>query len=174
MLFRSMGAALVVEEIAARLQWGHERALVEIHAPQLNAIRQAEASMGPRARARGNSPECSRSLSDSKLQWGHERALVEILWSATRLNWISSLQWGHERALVEIPSHPPALIEAIEASMGPRARARGNEGWEFWGENGHRASMGPRARARGNKWTRLCPSRQGLCFNGATSARSWK
>src|ERR1022692_4877692 len=86
------------------LQWGHERALVEIQ---------------------GVAPCISARL---RLQWGHERALVEIptdhshrvsrpsfngatsarSWKSQRLlqspRIPRALQWGHERALVEIRS----------------------------------------------------------------------
>src|ERR1035441_8704490 len=86
------------------------------------------ASMGPRARARGNPNHSGAGHSRDVLQWGHERALVEIRpirppraailgfngatsarswkWSevgACGLLWFG-LQWGHERALVEIIS----------------------------------------------------------------------
>ena len=59
------------------------------------------------------------------LQWGHERALVEILLHQLELTARHKLQWGHERALVEILSST-GLLSAF------------------------------------------------ICFNGATSARSWK
>src|ERR1022692_1258585 len=84
------------------------------------------ASLGPRARARGNTaPRVSR-IGARTLQWGHERALVEI--------GIRALHRG------------PA-----QASMGPRARARGNVSFSSKFEQKKEASMGPRARARGNK-----------------------
>src|ERR1039458_5267564 len=85
-----------------------------------------------------------------------------------------------------------------DASMGPRARARGNEQCCDLGGGCIGASMGPRARARGNvagiaelrckrcglQWgheralveirgVRSLPRRR-RSFNGATSARSWK
>ena len=125
--------------------------ILEIH--QIRFLRAVDcpASMGPRARARGNLTRkgvCALSL--TKLQWGHERALVEmraldllkskhagLQWGHERalvempIPWLTSkafltLQWGHERALVEITCD--ANIESVEmcASMGPRARARGN------------------------------------------------
>ena|ERR1017187_119697 len=61
-----------------QLQWGHERALVEI---PLTTEEKAEVL---------------------ELQWGHERALVEITSVLVGLNIVIKLQWGHERALVEI------------------------------------------------------------------------
>src|ERR1017187_10364665 len=131
------------------LLWGHERALVEIkrlcelhgelscfngatsaRSWKLSAFASSTvnclASMGPRARARGNTaPRVSR-IGARTLQWGHERALVEI--------GIRALHRG------------PA-----QASMGPRARARGNVSFSSKFEQKKEASMGPRARARGNK-----------------------
>src|ERR1039458_5148025 len=203
------------------LQWGHERALVEItgaHAlpvasRRFNGATSARswksgesspavtphsgfngatsarswksggdggvgegggASMGPRARARGNGRRAGGRGDRGAASMGPRARARGNPCAATQRNSpgrgfngaTSARSWKFARMLT--------LVERLQASMGPRARARGNEGWEFWGENGHRASMGPRARARGNKWTRLCPSRQGLCFNGATSARSWK
>src|ERR1039458_3077669 len=60
------------------------------------------------------------------------------------------------------------------ASMGPRARARGNTFVVASHFDGPGASMGPRARARGNSARKLPGHWPGQCFNGATSARSWK
>src|ERR1022692_3647427 len=83
------------------LQWGHERALVEINRHNRNRsttrgfngatsarswksghhVRHAArtlASMGPRARARGNRGGELRRPNMRLLQWGHERALVEM------------------------------------------------------------------------------------------------
>ena len=63
---------------AAALQWGHERALVEM-------------------------PDVfGQCLLTHELQWGHERALVEISKPSSSHFTLSLLQWGHERALVEI------------------------------------------------------------------------
>src|ERR1039458_2827018 len=109
------------------LQWGHERALVEIviyvvarmngcsasMGPRArargnrlrgqNANRLRLASMGPRARARGNKKYWLDGSVAPELQWGHERALVEIQPHRGPERRIAALQWGHERALVEIP-----------------------------------------------------------------------
>src|ERR1039458_4385840 len=83
------------------------------------------------------------------------------------------------------------------ASMGPRARARGNSLGRGAREVVGGASMGPRARARGNSLYLIAPTviaslqwgheralveippggrrvQHADCFNGATSARSWK
>ena len=129
--------------------------------------------MGPRARARGNRYCRPSAHLSASLQWGHERALVEMNVGAVSQPGSPKLQWGHERALVEIT---PGLRQSLGqscfngatsarswksvmsawkpstdlASMGPRARARGNEGSELAVLNGGAASMGPRARARGN------------------------
>src|ERR1017187_5643635 len=119
------------------LQWGHERALVEI---------------GRRASGGCRYPG---------LQWGHERALVEIA-SAGIFSFLSTqLQWGHERALVEMKLHQERYYRS-DASMGPRARARGNEQCCDLGGGCIGASMGPRARARGNAgvWETLCQVRR--------------
>ena len=84
------------------LQWGHERALVEIPRAVRTLRTHPLASMGPRARARGNAKSKPGAPRTPPLQWGHERALVEIKSTA----WLSAiaarLQWGHERALVEM------------------------------------------------------------------------
>src|ERR1022692_1794803 len=85
----------------------------------------ALASMGPRARARGNTAANIQGADELELQWGHERALVEMPVVPTVGHNPYQLQWGHERALVEIT---PGLRQSLGQS----------------------------------------------CFNGATSARSWK
>src|SRR5579883_633820 len=136
------------------------------------------ASMGPRARARGNRPilldfphRCSFWL-----QWGRERALAEMNPAAgQRLPAIFAsmgprarargnrpilldfphrcsfwLQWGRERALAEIRQPDSAQPADRHASMGPRARARGNIEPPRLLTMPRPASMGPRARARGN------------------------
>src|ERR1022692_4130679 len=120
-----MGASRRASVSLASLQWGHERALVEIAAgartrcrrPSFNGATSARswkypqpgragvrqlrfngatsarswklrqragyagaghASMGPRARARGNTGYLRGPYSVPALQWGHERALVEM------------------------------------------------------------------------------------------------
>ena len=83
------------------LQWGHERALVEMR------------------------PKLAHPIAAVRLQWGHERALVEILYRRHTEFLAAGLQWGHERALVEINPLAPRK-RCLCASMGPRARARGN------------------------------------------------
>src|ERR1039458_6544392 len=60
------------------------------------------ASMGPRARARGNADGTVACSCATLLQWGHERALVEMTFDAAVDLARAKLQWGHERALVEI------------------------------------------------------------------------
>src|ERR1022692_2677037 len=142
------------------LQWGHERALVEI----------ARDAMG--------------QPNQGQLQWGHERALVEIALRAADGNRHDGLQWGHERALVEITWWERVCwfwfgfngatsarswksrrrirhIARAKASMGPRARARGNGAVKLAGGGADRASMGPRARARGNWRERALQQRVG-------------
>src|ERR1017187_7684949 len=107
------------------------------------------ASMGPRARARGNPNHSGAGHSRDVLQWGHERALVEIGRSPFRGGRRTALQWGHERALVEIrPIRPPrAAILGFNGATSARS-------WKSW--------------RRSTRW------RWRSGFNGATSARSWK
>src|ERR1017187_4837106 len=206
----------------ATLQWGHERALVEMWwegaGPDATTVasmgprarargngariggRHAEgpASMGPRARARGNATQPVVWRWKVWLQWGHERALVEIPSSSLPTSTVSALQWGDEGGLVEIQPGSFQVIGRGSASMGPRARARGNvtdtdsgrrliarfngatsaRSWKCdhpaWSSRQYRASMGPRARARGNQETAPFAGGCRPRFNGATSARSWK
>src|SRR5579885_525660 len=181
------------------LQWGRERGLaarwvtglVTIGADGLNGAASARsrkcpspewsrfartASMGPRARARGNARSISRSMWRGWLQWGRERALAEMSPAAgQRLPAIFAsmgprarargnrpilldfphrcsfwLQWGRERALAEIRQPDSAQPADRHASMGPRARARGNIEPPRLLTMPRPASMGPRARARGN------------------------
>src|ERR1039457_4186208 len=81
--------------------------------------------MGPRARARGNNVSNEEGIGVKMLQWGHERALVEMDRTTAEAYSSAALQWGHERALVEI-----TYLMKKESVL--------------------------------------------KCFNGATSARSWK
>ena len=67
-----------VDGSVGKLQWGHERALVEMALATRMRIMSIAASMGPRARARGNAPNETACPLVPALQWGHERALVEI------------------------------------------------------------------------------------------------
>src|ERR1039458_9360571 len=69
---------------------------------KLEQARQRFASMGPRARARGNKSTAWLSAIAAWLQWGHERALVEMIALGVSPRPHAVLQWGHERALVEI------------------------------------------------------------------------
>src|ERR1039458_5728170 len=178
------------------LQWGHERALVEItgaHAlpvasRRFNGATSARswksgesspavtphsgfngatsarswksggdggvgegggASMGPRARARGNTDTGYGPFVTIGLQWGHERALVEMT-PAPGLQVVTLvLQWGHERALVEILRSTPF-----------RRQTQGLQ----WGHERALVEI-----SSSSKY----PSGM-ACFNGATSARSWK
>src|SRR5579885_2271015 len=205
------------------LQWGRERALAEMNPAAGQRLPAIFASMGPRARARGNPPirfgftsgsscfngaasarsrkyrapttaddaaagfngaasarsrKCGSSIwagvRPTMLQWGRERALAEIQPRECRPVVFGLLQWGRERALAEICRQENAQGEGQGASMGPRARARGNtvtsESFGVlirlqWGRERALAempssstaaawvgfaSMGPRARARGN------------------------
>src|ERR1039457_4645725 len=109
------------------------------------------ASMGPRARARGNRTPlwrgprrgwCFNGATSARSWKWQARAKADIVTSCfngatsarswkchflagqrVRNAW---LQWGHERALVEIQHVVRHRVDARGASMGPRARARGN------------------------------------------------
>src|ERR1017187_8277506 len=124
------------------LQWGHERALVEID------------------------PGVAVTPTTLGLQWGHERALVEILLHQLELTARHKLQWGHERALVEISTPTAIPANSKSASMGPRARARGNTVLSDGFVTLHFASMGPRARARGNQKPVLASTLQSCASMG--------
>ena len=65
-------------EASNRLQWGHDRAVVEF-------------------RFAGG-----MWWSNPLLQWGHDRAVVELGADSFVLSQIISLQWGHDRAVVEL------------------------------------------------------------------------
>src|SRR5579885_3086890 len=132
------------------LQWGRERALAEITWLRRSAGILPGASMGPRARARGNEETTLPPRRARELQWGRERALAEI-----------KSKWRLE-------------ARNSGASMGPRARARGNVACLLLLWFGRYASMGPRARARGNNPQRHSTLCQVNGFNGAASARSRK
>ena len=109
------------------------------------------ASMGPRARARGNAHKPIRCNDFAfSLQWGHERALVEMPSARPPPDPTSGLQWGHERALVEIKT------------------AARNEAQRVSGFNGATSAR---------SWKSAEQAKSIHCiqgFNGATSARSWK
>src|ERR1017187_4969293 len=109
----------------------------------------ALASMGPRARARGNTAANIQGINENALQWGHERALVEIPLTTEEKAEVLELQWGHERALVEITSVLVGLNIVIKLQ---------------WGHERALVEIGIAGRPR------ICPRR----FTGATSARSWK
>src|SRR5579885_2248949 len=131
------------------------------------------ASMGPRARARGNgtrrrcrnsqkfsfngaasarSRKCPRLPSQpafQRLQWGRERALAEIRKVTHRRAADTRLQWGRERALAEMVRDEERRLKGKELQWG-RERAL--------------------AEIRG-PWERVS---ERFCFNGAASARSRK
>src|ERR1039458_6982222 len=155
------------------------------------------ASMGPRARARGNPNHSGAGHSRDVLQWGHERALVEIGRSPFRGGRRTALQWGHERALVEIrPIRPPrAAILGFNGATSARSWKWSEVGacgllW-FGLQWGHERALveisttnswsrstsalqwrHERALVEIGRRSRALAHRPG--FNGATSARSWK
>src|ERR1039458_4338567 len=113
------------------------------------ALQTMRASMGPRARARGNPNHSGAGHSRDVLQWGHERALVEIGRSPFRGGRRTALQWGHERALVEMMFVNAPLTWSVELQ---------------WGHERALVEIRP-----------IRPPRAAILgFNGATSARSWK
>src|SRR5579885_612949 len=137
------------------LQWGRERALAEIGQSSSTFRTAAHSGFNGAASARSRK-SASQILLNQRivmLQWGRERALAEIQPRECRPVVFGLLQWGRERALAEICRQENAQGEGQGASMGPRARARGN-GFRPGGNGLNRhASMGPRARARGNTVT---------------------
>ena len=60
------------------LQWGHDRAVVELR------------------------DQFMLALNDQLLQWGHDRAVVELPGIRQHLFKRFLLQWGHDRAVVEL------------------------------------------------------------------------
>src|ERR1017187_6316812 len=86
------------------------------------AKRFREASMGPRARARGNMFARFAGAPEDLLQWGHERALVEMAPPFRPIRGGGSLQWGHERALVEMCMPRLALCMAKSFNGATSAR----------------------------------------------------
>ena len=62
----------------SKLQWGHDLSAVETRCPEMDAIEDGDASMGPRPFSRGNPITSSEtSLSGWSLQWGHDLSAVE-------------------------------------------------------------------------------------------------
>ena len=157
---------------SAKLQWGHERALVEMGRPAWDA------------------------LASNPLQWGHERALVEIRYQPRRhgrrscfngatsaRSWKWCELWRPPRPAYGFNGATSARSWKLgggggqgswmTASMGPRARARGNStaptsgqvlGWLQWGHERALVEIANRGTSHGTQ----------ARFNGATSARSWK
>src|SRR5579885_1948757 len=107
------------------------------------------ASMGPRARARGNEIETTVAVPYRMLQWGRERALAEMGWPGQGCALARGFN-GAASARSRKFGHQGGIIRPPKASMGPRARARGNAADLNVMKSLAKASMGPRARARGN------------------------
>ena len=183
---------------AARLQWGHERALVEMRpisrAPKrpwsFNGATSARswkwgkaaaprqhrrASMGPRARARGNEATPGLDYMGAWASMGPRArargnpaagdgqtvrasrfngATSARSWKSTMAGLVNAapdpLQWGHERALVEISV-------CLPNSTAPDPLQ--------WGHERALVEMRMCGLSTPARWS---------CFNGATSARSWK
>src|ERR1035438_10769040 len=69
------------------LQWGHERALVEISGCKEAAQRKPGFNGATSARSWKSGPSHLLHRLSGLLQWGHERALVEI-WRTSPWTWI--------------------------------------------------------------------------------------
>src|SRR5579885_2794368 len=141
---------LVPGSLAQRkLQWGRERALAEM------------------SRASGPSSRTTR------LQWGRERALAELPEWCVKSGRSFELTWGRELALAEMRSKQPlrCLIGCFNGAASARSRKWGGQVKVV---RSPEASMGPRARARGNLSRRTYMQPSGSGFNGAASARSRK
>src|ERR1022692_1871108 len=156
------------------VQLGHERALVEIIPAPIQLLVVQVASMGPRARARGN-------------------ILIGAAYTGTDL-----LQWGHERALVEMPPRQRNPVPAVPGFNGATSARSwkylvgGIRGLPTYGFNGAtsarswkltptecdgsklRSFKGATSARSWKSWRRNRTKRASGCFNGATSARSWK
>ena len=132
-----------------RLQWGRERALAEIR------------------------KVTHRRAADTRLQWGRERALAEMVRDEERRLKGKELQWGRERALAEIEQLSDIRARLRGASMGPRARARGNP-WTVGTGLGTVLLQWGRERALAEIPPATSPPPPDEGFNGAASARSRK
>ena len=178
------------------LQWGRELSPAEIDRLGISLTWSRQASMGPRAFARGDRALGGYGNAYEKLQWGRELSPAEIRRSASAATRSKRLQWGRELSPAEINSMPRTAAKPKPASMGPRAFARGDTGIESDGNGdvgtasmgprafargdlktqagnsyGHRASMGPRAFARGDAVDGVEPGGVEIGFNGAASFR---
>ncbi len=133
------------------LQWGRARPHAEIHPRAPHRHAHLQASMGPRASARGNRITAFRRNEQQPASMGPR--------ASARGNHVR-----HDRL------HPH-----VSASMGPRASARGNlqtrlDAAAF----ADTASMGPRASARGNRSLRGRKPGRKNGFNGAARVRTRK
>src|SRR5437867_4260432 len=95
------------------------------HEPLITRPLAIAASMGPRARARGNAAIGTIPLPHVRLQWGRERALAETLQPANGPHKFTSCN-GAASALSRKRRNWYISTTSYSASMGPRARARGN------------------------------------------------
>ncbi len=84
------------------------------------------ASMGPRASARGRALwRLVLQFSSYPLQWGRARVRAEGRMDQIIVNRIVKLQWGRARVRAEGRQRVGVGLPVQEASMGPRASARG-------------------------------------------------
>src|SRR5258708_4065095 len=87
--------------------------------------------MGPRAAARGNPGAKGERRYSASLQWGREQLLAEISSLKLPLGSHRMLQWGREQLLAEIQWYRGCAEIEVDASMGPRAAARGNAAFKW-------------------------------------------
>jgi len=142
--------ALLNAFIVIKLQWGHDKGVVEgkdIRSPTLPG---EPASMGPRQRSRGRRGGLEGCARRRALQWGHDKGVVEGIAPAT------------------------SVAELASASMGPRQRSRGRLASvitrcvvvaRFNGATTKESWKAGLFRWRRRAWR---------CFNGATTKESWK
>src|SRR5579862_5309256 len=147
---------------------GNGTYLILWHTPELT-------SMEPRPRGRGNQPGAGGK---ENLIYNFNGATTSRSWKS-RTSSVSSrplvtLQWSHDLAVVEIHIRVQFFTRAIDTSMEPRPRGRGNILRNRSSSRGQHTSMEPRPRGRGNTDGRqFLVGRRGH-FNGATTSRSWK
>ena len=85
-----------------RLQWGHDRAVVELFTAD------------------------DKNATTYPLQWGHDRAVVELAPTPGTQPQHWWLQWGHDRAVVELRSHLSGRRQADRFNGATTARS-----WNF-------------------------------------------
>src|SRR5579883_2728983 len=90
------------------------------------AIEIWKASMGPRSNDRGNTAAAIRPRWAPLLQWGRDQMIAEMPSAIGPGLAPSALQWGRDQMIAEIERLEEFIVEAGDASMGPRSNDRGN------------------------------------------------